>query len=79
MTRPYHLKRHGMGQVYGEEHPAAKLNEETVYLARHYHGLGLPIAAMASAFEMSQAGMSYAVTGVTWTYVPFPPDESLLP
>ena len=69
-SRPNRLKRHGMGQVYGQDHGSAILIEEEVALCRFLvRNKRATCAALARKYHVSQATMWYAVHGVTWQHL----------
>lgn len=74
-TLPYRLKRHGLGQVRGSEHPAAKLDDAAVLwlrlFAREFRDLDLTAAARRMGYRVSPAALSRAVHGDNWTHLPY--------
>lgn len=58
-------------QVYGESHPAAKLDEDIVRYCRKTVGSGWATCALlARVFGVRQSAMWMAVHGQTWNHLP---------
>ncbi len=68
--RPNRLRRHGMGQVRGEDHGSVRLTEDIVSLCRFLvRNKRATCAALARRYNVSPAAMWYAVHGVTWQHL----------
>lgn len=72
MTRPYHLKRHGFGQVCGETHPAAKLTESDVLALRRYfkNHPRANVTRWAARCGVAESTLSMALSGDRWAHLP---------
>lgn len=59
-----------MGQVRGEDHPAAKLTVDDVREVRHLHQWGFPVRAVAEAYGVTSGYVTMVAHRQTWADVP---------
>lgn len=67
-------RRHGLGQVAGEDHPAARLTAAQVVRARQrIAALRTTLTAEAARCGVPVNTLSQAVNGTTWRHLETPP------